>query len=320
MAMSVSRSVVGVDVAKVEVVVYQSDTDRLLPVSNDKPSLTKWLKTLPANSAIAIEATNIYHLDTVELAHAMGHIVYVIDGFRLSNYRKGVGGRAKTDASDARLLARYLKNEEEELRPWSPPPKVYTKLQSLLRRRATLVQARVSLTQSWNDEPLLKAAFKQQIAAMGRLDLLIQKKLLDVVKEAGLLEQVKRCQAVEGVGFLTATALTMAFQRGDFASGDAYIAFLGMDLRVSDSGQMNGRRKLTKKGDSEIRRLLHNAAMAASRSKTWKPFYERYLERGLKTTQVLVILARKLARVAFALMKNQSKYQPNPVFGASPQT
>jgi hypothetical protein len=35
---------------------------------------------------------------------------------------------------------------------------------------------------------------------------------------------------------------------------------------------------------------------------------------------VLVILARKLARVAFALMKNQSEYQPNPVLGASPQT
>ncbi|POA16690.1 IS110 family transposase, partial [Pseudomonas sp. FW300-N1A1] len=174
--------------------------------------------------------------------------------------------------------------------------------------------------QSWGDEPLLKAAFKRLAAGMERLDLLIQKKLLEVVKDAGLLEQVKRCQAIEGIGFLTATALTMAFQRGDFASGDAYIAFLGMDLRVSDSGEMTGRRKLTKKGDSEIRRLLHNAALAARRSETWKPFYERYLERGLKTTQVLVILARKLARVAFALMKNQSEYHPNSVIGASPQT
>ncbi|POA22651.1 IS110 family transposase, partial [Pseudomonas sp. FW300-N1A1] len=172
MAMSVSHCVVGVDVAKAEVVVYQADIDQLSVVSNDKPALKKWLQTLPANSAIAIEATNIYHLWTVELAHAMGHTVYVIDGFRLSNYRKGVGGRAKTDASDARLLARYLKNEMVELRPWSPPPKVYLKLQSLLRRRATLVQARVSITQSWGDEPLLKAAFKRLAAGMERLDLL----------------------------------------------------------------------------------------------------------------------------------------------------
>ena len=90
----------------------------------------------------------------------------------------------------------------------------------------------------------------------------------------------------------------MAFQRGEFESADAYIAFLGMDLRVSDSGQMNGRRSLSKKGDSEIRRLL---------------------AKGLKTTQALLIIARKLARIAFSLMKNQSEYQSKAVSGASTQ-
>ena len=55
-------------------------------------------------------------------------------------------------------------------------------------------------------------------------------------------------------------------------------------------------------------RLLHNAAMAARRSPVWAPVYERYRQRGLASTQVLVILARKLARIAFALMKNQSQY------------
>ncbi|OCR23576.1 transposase, partial [Pseudomonas syringae] len=58
-------------------------------------------------------------------------------------------------------------------------------------------------------------------------------------------------------------------------------------------------------------RLAHNAAMAACRSPAWRPYYESYLARGLAKTQALVILARKLCRVAFALMKNQSEYQPN---------
>ena len=35
---------------------------------------------------------------------------------------------------------------------------------------------------------------------------------------------------------------------------------MGMDVRVRESGQWRGRRKLTKKGDPEIRRLLFNAA------------------------------------------------------------
>jgi transposase len=108
--------------------------------------------------------------------------------------------------------------------------------------------------------------------------------------------------------------------RGHFANGDAFIAFLGMDLRAKDSGKKNSPRHLSKKGDTELRRLAHNAAMAACRSATWKPYYESYLVRGLAKTQALVILARKLCRVAFALMKNQSEYQPNLRLQGSPAT
>ncbi|SMF06775.1 Transposase and inactivated derivatives, partial [Pseudomonas sp. LAIL14HWK12:I11] len=212
------------------------------------------------------------------------------------------------DPSDARLLSRFLRNEGEDLRPWSPPPAVYGKLQSLLRRRAALVSARTAMTQSWANETLLKAAFEAFVTSIDRLDLLMQKKMKEVLREAGLHEQVARCQAVEGIGFLTATALVMAFVRGEFKNSDAYIAFLGMDLRVSDSGQKTGRRRLTKRGCSEIRRLLHNAAMAASKSTAWKGIYEQHRNSGKATTQALVILARKLARVAFALMKNQDEY------------
>jgi len=309
MAMRVSKSIVGVDVAKIELVTFQADLDLLLPIANEKSAIKRWLKTLPGATALAVEATNIYHIDLVEMAHESGFDVYIIDGFQLSNYRKSIGGRSKTDASDARLLARFLKNEGEDLRPWSPPPGVYGKLQSLLRRRAALIQAKTSLTQSWANDATLKSSFAAFVKAMERLDLLVQKKLKDVLREAGLLEQVARCLAVEGIGFLTATALVMAYTRGDFNRGDSYIAFLGMDLRVTDSGQKSGRRSLSKRGCSEVRRLLHNAAMSASRTAAWKGFYDHHRSRGKATTQVLVMLARKLARVAFALMKNQSEYQ-----------
>jgi transposase len=308
MAMQVGKLIVGADVAKAELVIHHDERDEIVRLKNSKLEIKKWLKQQPLNTAIAVEATNVYHLDLVELAHRQGFEVYIIDGFQLSNYRKSVGGRVKTDPSDARLLSRFLKNEGAELRPWSPPPAVYGKLQSLLRRRAALVSARTAMTQSWANEGLLKTAFNTFVRSIDRLDQLIQKKIKDVLREAGLHEQVARCQAVEGIGFLTATALVMAFTRGEFKSSDSYIAFLGMDLRVSDSGQKNGRRCLTKRGCSEIRRLLHNAAMAASKSPAWNGEYKRHLNNGKATTQALVILARKLARVAFALMKNQDEY------------
>ena len=310
MTILTSQTVVGIDIAKAEIVIYRSDRQTTDTIQNDRTALKRWLKTLPAQSAIAVEATNIYHLDTVELAHAMGHQVYVVDAYRVSSYRRGIGQRAKNDPCDARLLARYLTNEQDGLRIWSPPPKAYTSLKSLLHRRATLIQNHAGLMLSWANEPLLKKVQAAQQKAFKQADQAIQKLLRKVSKEAGIEENINRCKAIEGVGELTATGLATTFMRGDFANSDAFIAFLGMDLTVDDSGKKNSPRYLTKKGDPEVRRLAYNAAMAACRSAKWKPFYESYLARGFSKTQALVALARKLCRVAFALMKNQSEYQP----------
>ena len=309
MTILTSQTVVGIDIAKAEVVVYRADLQTIDAVKNDRAALKRWLKTLPARSALAVEATNIYHLDTIELAHEMGHQVYVVDAYRVSHYRRGVGQRAKNDPCDARLLARYLTNEQSKLRVWSPPPKAYITLKSLLHRRATLIKNHVSLTLSWSDEPLLKKVQAAQQKSFKQADQAIQKLLRKVSKEAGIEENIDRCKAIEGVGELTATGLATTYMRGDFANSDAFIAFLGMDLTVDDSGKKNGPRYLSKKGDPEVRRLTYNAAMAACRSSKWKPFYESYLARGFSKTQALVALARKLCRVAFALMKNQSEYQ-----------
>jgi len=310
MSVALSKPIMGVDVAKNELVIYQADGDVLKEIPNTKTSIKQWLKALLGPVSIAIEATNIYHLEFADLAYEAGCTIYMVGGYELKHYREGVKIRAKTDALDAKLLARYLKNEAEELRPWTPPSPMYRQLLSLFRRRAALVQARVGLVQSWSNEPLLKAAFAEQIKSMQRLETMIEKTINDQLKQSGLLGQLKRCLKVEGIGFLTGARLLTAFQRGEFSNADAFIAFLGMDLRVSKSGQKDGRRSLTKRGDPEARRLLHNAAMSASRTKAWKGFYEAQRARGFSTTQALVMLARKLARVVFALLKGQSEYQP----------
>lgn len=311
MAMSAaeSRSVIGVDVAKDELVIYDQERDQLITIPNNKAAIKQWLKVLAGAVSIAIEATNIYHVMFADLAYEAGCSVYLVDGYALSHYRKGVNVRAKTDAIDARLLARYLRNEGGNLHPWVPPQPFYRKLLSLFRRRAALVQARTSLTLSWANEPLLKAAFKSQLASMQRLEALVEKMIKELLEKAGLMAQVKRCMKVEGIGFLTAARLVTSYQRGQFSGGDAFIAFLGMDLRVAQSGQKKGLSKLTKRGDPEARRLLHNAAMSARRTTAWKDYYETQRARGFSSIQVLVMLARKLARVVFALLQNGSEYQ-----------
>lgn len=318
MAMQTRLLRIGVDVSKAQLSITTSDGAQTL--ANEPAAIRGWLKSLTGQAALAVEATNTFHLALVEQAYARGHVVYLVDGYRLSRYRDSIGGRAKTDRTDAELLLRYLQREGQDLRPWTPPPPGYRSVQRLLHRRATLVQLGVTVRQSLADVPELKHHARALLERLQRLEALIGRRIETLLREFDAAHDASRLRDIEGVGPLTAAALATAFRRGRFRSSDAFIAFLGLDVRVRDSGRYRGRRRLTKHGDPELRRLLYNAAMAAARSTRWQPFYQRYLCRGLKPTQVLVILARKLARIAFALMKTQSQYRPELTSAACSQT
>jgi transposase len=298
----------GVDVSKGTLQMAAEQGPESIP--NELKSIRRWLKSVPAGSCFAVEATGTYHVLFVKQAHRMGHTVYLIDGFRLNRYRDSIGGRAKNDVLDAVLLRRYLQREKADLRPWEPAPKGYTELMRLLHRRERLVAARVALEQSLGDLPESRSSVQALLRQLRRLADCLERRIVAAVRTHGWGEDMRRCQQIEGIGPLTSAALATVFQRGHFRNADAFIAFLGLDVRVRDSGKQRGKRKLTKKGDSELRRLLYNAAMSASSTPRWRPYYERHLARGLTKIQALVALGRKLARVAFALMQNQSDYQP----------
>lgn len=311
MAMPVQPLLIGIDVSKQGLDICDDSNAPIQSISNDRQSIAAWLDSLPPGPVeIALEATSTFHLLVCELAFKARHTIYLIDGFRLSRYRDSVGIRAKNDASDARLLRRYLVNEHDNLRPWSPPPKAYTTLLGLLNRRAVIVQAKTKLRQSLADLPGLKPQIQALFGHFKTLERKIDQQIQKWLEKAAWKDGALRVQAIEGIGPLTAAALVTAFQRGSFRSSDAFIAFLGMDVRVHDSGQMRGRRKLTKKGNAELRRLLYLAAMRACRTPAWRDFYQRYLDRGLAPVQALVILGRKLARVAFAILRNETEYRP----------
>src|SRR5690606_36208656 len=97
MAMHVDVQVAGVDVAKAPLAIASSATEGVITVANDAKAIRGWLKTLSGPVCVAVEATNIYHVVLVDLIHAAGHTVYVVDGYRLKTYRESICGRAKTD-------------------------------------------------------------------------------------------------------------------------------------------------------------------------------------------------------------------------------
>ena len=115
---------------------------------------------------------------------------------------------------------------------------------------------------------------------------------------------------MRGIGLLNAAMLTNLFLRVPFAKSDAVVALAGLDPRANDSGLKRVKRRLSKRGPAELRRLLYNAAMAARKSPVWLPFYERQRAKGLPKTACLVVLARKLLRLAFSLFEHQTDFDP----------
>ncbi len=311
MAQRVTQSIVGVDVSKDKLDMFELETNESYSLTNEREAIEQWLERREVPMRLAIEPTNRYHQAMAEAAHGRGHQVCLIDPYRLMHYREGIGQRVKADRQDAQLLARYLSREECELRLWVPMTQGEQRFWHMLRRRATLVRARTQLMQSLTDLGALQSDVDALLAQCKQTIRKMERALRAQAKQLGWLEQVRRCQAIPGVGPLTALAMVATYHRGQFRSGDSFIAFMGMDVRVRDSGKFRGRRKLTKKGDSELRRLLFNAAMQGRRNALWEPYYLALRARGMSTTAAFVALGRKLARVCFALLQNGTEFNSN---------
>ena len=149
-----TRITVGVDVSKHRIDVFELGAGVAHSIPNTLESIEQWLDRFPHPIQVAIEPTNSYH----ELVtQAWGHLVYLVDPHRLAHYRQGVGQRVKADRQDAQLLARYLVRAVSDLRVWEPKTPAEQGFWRLLRRRATLVRAKVQLYHSFVDLGSLQA-------------------------------------------------------------------------------------------------------------------------------------------------------------------
>lgn len=309
MARQVSPVILGIDVSQNWLDVCVHGSDRVERIDNTPKAIRHLLKRYPA-AAVAVEATNTYHEALVELAHRVGWTVYLISGYQLKRYAQALGQRMRTDAVDAQWLARLLDREIDQLRPYEPRSAQQVRLRRLLKRRALLVKQQLQLRQSFQGMGLDRSLKSLQRRYQEVL-VLIDKQLTALAKELGWRTDLQRLRSIPGVGPLTALALLETYRSGSFTHRDPYIAFIGLDLIAKDSGRHQGRRRLSKQGNPETRRLLHNAAMAAVRDgRHFAPTYQALQTRGFSKIQALVIVSRKLARLAFVLLKNQSSFNP----------
>ena len=301
----------GIDVSKATLEIGRYEVQTIGRIDNSAESIAAWLAGIPAGSVVAMEATGEYHRLLAHAAHAAGMVVLVLNPKVLKHYARAVGQRGKTDRIDAQLIARYAVHERAKLVVWQPPAPAADALAKLLVRRHALVNARQMLEQSLGTIATLKTQRQALFASMKRmithLDLLIAKELGRVPALAALY---RRLLSIVGVGPVVSAQLVVCLVRLRFRNERAFIAYTGLDPRPDDSGQHRGRRYLSKHGNALLRCLLFNGAMAAIRTELFKPLYLELRARGLASTQAIVIVARKLARIAFALYKSGQIFDP----------
>lgn len=305
MTNSAPERIYGIDVAKDQLVVCHWSSEQYSVLPNQPQAIHDWLAQLQQPVQLALEPTAHYHLLLLAAAAASGHTAYLVNPRQLAHYRQAVGLRHKSDPQDAWLLARFVAHERAQLRPFQPQDRRAQRLWALLQRRATVVQSRQRLQQSFKQVQIsIQALLSHFQQLLYRLD----REIHALIRALGWWPDYLRCCSVPGIGPVTAAALVAGYHRGAFASSDAFVAYLGLDVRLRESGRFKGRRKLTKCGPAELRRLLYCAAHPARSHPRFGVYYQRQLDKGHSRIAARVALARKIARIAFTLMQNEEHF------------
>lgn len=129
-------------------------------------------------------------------------------------------------------------------------------------------------------------------------------------------ERCQRLQTIPGIGPITATAFLSSVGHVDvFTRGRQLSAYLGLVPRQSSSGNKTRLLGISKRGDRYLRCLLVHGArsvvkVAHRKSDPYSLWIQTLIAR-CGTNKAVVAVANKNARIAWALLKNQTEFEVN---------
>jgi transposase len=116
--------------------------------------------------------------------------------------------------------------------------------------------------------------------------------------------------SMKGIGEITTAGLIG--EMGDFEKYrtiSEVIKHAGLDLFEISSGKHKGRRRISKRGRSLLRKLLFFASINVVRKGgILHKQYQHHLEKGMPKIKALIAISRKLLTIIFALVRNHSMY------------
>ena len=136
---------------------------------------------------------------------------------------------------------------------------------------------------------------------------------------AGADAACRRLRSIPGVGPLVATATVAAIGNGAaFRRGREFAAWLGLVPRQYSTGGKSWLGSISKRGNAYLRRMfVHGARAVLLRVKYDTGGFGRWvrqLEQRAPRNKVIVAVANKLARIAWAVLARGVEYQNAPVY------
>lgn len=322
----------GIDVSKatLEVVGIAEDKVWRAELDNTEAAIESLARVLHAGDyrhKIVCEATGHYHLLLGLVLARYGLDLRIINPLQSHKHQQGRVRKTKTDAVDGYVLATMCVTERElpgtaKLQPQGVLARLQQgqlhtlekQLQRLRRSVATYEEtyARLGLEAGASME-VLKRAVSELTAAQRRLE-----KELEVLlgQQVGAGPELARLRSVPGFSPLVAGLVGTVFDRRA-KSDRSWAAFVGLDVSVRESGTWRGRGKLTKRGNSYLRKRLYCAAWGAVMNyAAVHAYYERLKAAGRNHVEALCIIARKLLRIAYAILVKGKEYDPDIAFAS----
>lgn len=274
-------SALALDISKNSIEIFNGKTHQVILVSEKE----KLLQYRPAK--VFLESTGMYHRPIVRFLQKNNVQVYEINTFKFKKFREQMSPDVKTDKQDVGAMWRFARLfQHKQLFDLNNP------LEPLLRRYRLISQT----VAKWK-------VFKESCVVNEECGnvLWIDEHVKYLNQERGKVEVELRKLVpvflVEEFGLLL-TAHLLQVEPLRFPSSRHFVSVLGLKLRTYESGSIVRRRCLSRRGNSDARRLLYLRVMNALRygREPYCAYFHSLKGRGKVGRMAMVATMRKMAR------------------------
>ena len=303
---------IGIDVAQDRLDAHVRPSDESFAVVRDSEGLAILVERLRALDPylVVLEATGGFEV-TVAAAVAAAQIpLAVMNPRQIRDFARSTGQLAKTDALDAKAIARFAEAVRPEPRP--VPDAQARALGELVARRRQITEM---MTAERNRRRQLTS--QRLIKSVDRLLAVLQQELSEIEQELdeGIRgtpvwrERDELLRSVPGIGNVVARTLIADLPELGRLDRKQIAALVGVAPLNRDSGKMRGKRT-TWGGRAKVRCALYMAALVASRyNPVLKAFYQRLLSAGKPKKLALTAVMRKLLTILNAMVRDNIRWQ-----------